>query len=643
MSSEQFELVTERELPAFRRERLSPAALLELVERHVRVLLRLGIGVGKSHAIDDLLDYQDLYRRFDLVGYIAPMRAIVNERRIVAGRSDSPVRHRVFRPRPKEKCGPYAEEWASLERRGLAALGKAKLCSECQANRGEGQPACFWPRQFKEMQEVGLVFATEKYLGLNRSLVPFLKLITKRERVLVLLDEGSLLDASFEMDLCPEDLERLAVAIGASVGRRGLKRATADAWCSSIQALLDLPAGEIGDVAVNLPSSLFKHLAGVQSQGVNRFGPSYRCVAYALVQLRWSRPEERWMDANGAIRFIARPYLHCHVLILSAHLTAAYAGHRLGVGPLPSPFEQVRFQHSGTLVVNVQNRVGADRYFKRNQQQILDTFAVALLRNIIEGRSTLVICRKKRREFCADFLRHRLRGWGVEMQFVVGDFDRLPAAPDPRIIPVLHYGIRGVNDFEEYEAAYCLDSFYVNSRVLNRMVQEFEPETFRVELTIVHKAGQRVRRVELVHRTDPDLDRVWLGNIHLRKLEVDPVIQAAGRVRFLTRPREVVLFQMHDLAREIVGCREVGTLVQLRDALGLPTALEIDEQVEAARIRELVSQGITVEEAGARLGISRRTAFRRLKAGESAKSPLKESLRRFGTLPAGSAGKEAFS
>ena len=310
----------------------------------------------------------------------------------------------------------------------------------------------------------------------------------------------------------------------------------------------------------------------------------------------------------------------------------------MGVGPLPSPYEHTRFKHSGTRVINVQSRLGADRNFRRNRVQILDTFAVALLRNILEGRSSLVICRKKRRQECATYLADRLFGWGFGVEFVFEARDRLPDVPDPRVVPVLHYGIRGVNEFQEYDSAYCLDSYYVSTQELNRSVQEFEPESFRVDLRLVHVRGQRLRRVELASREDPDLDRTWLANIYLRKLEVDPVIQAAGRVRFQTMPREVVTFQMHDMGQDIPGCEEVSSLSELRDALGLPRAREIDKSQRAFRGRELMSQGLTAKQAADRLGIGRSTLFDALKEAESPENPMIDTLRVFWTLAAKTAG-----
>jgi len=76
-------LITELDLEGFRRDTLSPEALLEAIEHNVHVLFRVAVGVGKSHAIDRLLAHKPLFKRFGLVVYLAPTWAILRERTIV--------------------------------------------------------------------------------------------------------------------------------------------------------------------------------------------------------------------------------------------------------------------------------------------------------------------------------------------------------------------------------------------------------------------------------------------------------------------------------------------------------------------------------------------------------------------------------
>jgi hypothetical protein len=204
-------IINEHALAQFRRDRLSPAALLEMIERLIEVLLRLGVGVGESVAIDALLGSPAVYAAFDTVLYVAPMWSVIRERTVVADPSKSIVPMRVFEPRPVERCGQYAKRWDDLEKRGCAALAKATLCKECCAQTPDDP--CTWPEQWHQLKDVRLFFATEQQLLLNRSLVLLLKARTNAKRMLVILDEAKILDGAFDIEISPGDLSQLATVL----------------------------------------------------------------------------------------------------------------------------------------------------------------------------------------------------------------------------------------------------------------------------------------------------------------------------------------------------------------------------------------------------------------------------------------------
>ena len=625
-------LVDEHDLGDFRRTQLSPEALLRYIEANVQVLLRLGVGVGKSHAADGLLRLPQLYERFDLVIYAAPTHAILGERPILAETEPAPVKRMLLKPRPVIRCGVYAERWSQLERARCGAYAKKILCEDCRTRDTSGSP-CEWPLLYRDLKGIRLVFTTEQQLLNNRSLVPLLLARTGGRRVLVILDEAQLLDARFELALHPGELDMFRQVLEGTPTDKYLTKHRVRQLTRLIDLLLDADTSQLGDINVESTTRAAISMHKVQEAGIRMFGADFRYPGFDLVHLGWSRRGERWKDSRGGIRFIARPYLSCHVLVLSAHLTADYVGHRLGRERMASPFERARFLHSGTRVLNLRNRIGADRHFGRNHRQILDVFAVLILRNVALGRSTVLVSRKKTKDLCAEYLRLRLAEWGVRIELVTENYDQLPSRPDPRTIPLLHYGIVGVNDYAEYESAYCLNSFYVSSEVLNRQVQEFEPVLYRERLEI-SSGPDRTRRARIADASAGDLDRTAIGNLYLRRLEVAPPIQVVGRVRFLTRPREVVLFQMHDLERDVGACEDVTCLGGLLDALGLPRPRVIDRLVLGAAVRRLTATGLTYEQAAHQLGRSRRTAFRAVKALKSAKTPLVRILLRqcLGTL-----------
>jgi len=610
------ELITERDLDAFRARHLIPTALMALLERCVHALLRLAVGVGKSVAAEELLLWLPLYERFNLVIYLAPTWNILNERIARLHRDQPEFAWMVVRPRPREMCGKLNEPWSAYEVASCSTLAKEELCrKQCPKYRHE----CLWPDQYKDIEGMSLVLLPEKHAELNRALVPFLRQRTDQTRVLVILDEARLLDAKFELRLTRAEIERFAEAVGKARDSRGAISGK-EQWLADITRLLTASEAEFREGAFSFVPWLHRHAFSIQKAGWRLYRERFRYSGFDLTQLAWSRRDERWLR-DGDFVFIARPYLRCHVLLLSASLTADYAGHRLGRGPVASPFERTRFLHSASRILNLRNRCGADRHFKANSSRILDTFALLVARNVLEGRSTVIIAKKKSKKFCADYLRERLAGWGIEVRFLVEDASALPATPDPRVIPVLHYGILGTNDYSEYESAYCVTSYYVRTDVLNDQLHEFEPDTFRVRLGI--RAGpDRRRRVVIEQRAEGDRERLYIGQVYLDKLEVDPVVQVAGRVRFMTKAREVVFFQMADLAREIPGCRDVHSLGELRRELRLPEAKDVDRWVQANRGRRMMDEGLTAAQAAERLGISRETLFRRLREAESVKTHI---------------------
>lgn len=598
-------VVTEAQLGAFRKEELSPGALLAALDREVQVLFRIPVGVGKTRAAIGLLCDPATYEAFDLVLYAAPSWAILEEVEagLVAG--GAPAR-RTLKPRPAERCGSLDTVWAQFEKQGCGAHARATLCEQRCPMRAD----CDWPNQMSGLAGTRLVLTTEQRLAATRTLTLSVFELTGTTRPMIVLDEAQTLDADYEVVLTWEALEQCRDVLV------GLETAGGLAWqharCQTLEGLERLLSSTtvIADVdADTFPRTLHDNAAAIQGMGLARFGDTYQYIGRQLVHLAYSRHDERAVLPEG-IRFIARPYLNRHLLLLSAHHDPWYVAHRLGSTRIASPFEDVRVRHTGTRVLNLTDSAGASKWFGSNHVRILDAFAVIVAHNIAEGRSTLLISRKKSKALVATYLEQRLRGWGLDARLLVDEGARLAGAPDPLVIPVVHYGILGVNAYERYDSVLCVNSYYVSDKVLTKQLTQFEPRSFQVGVTICRdRAGHRVAQVEA-----PELDvagQVELANIYLRKLEVDPVVQAIGRVRPLTNPRLVVAFHAASLDRDLGPVQEVRTLSELLDALGLPSARQLDRHVQAEALSLLVAQGMTVVDAGHALGLKRRTTFRR--------------------------------
>src|SRR5206468_2598896 len=137
----------------------------------------------------------------------------------------------------------------------------------------------------------------------------------------------------------------------------------------------------------------------------------------------------------------------------------------------------------------------------------------------------------------------RLRELGAGNVKIVTKDWRRQNLNDPRTVPLITYGICGVNLFEAYDAAYCLTGYYVNAKTLAQVVQDIDATTDQYPVTI-RSQGEPRRRV--AHLDIPDDRETILPDLAqeaLAQKEADVVVQAVGRVRPFTRPREVITFQ----------------------------------------------------------------------------------------------------
>lgn len=586
------------------RARLLPPVLLDAVARERHLLVAVPVGVGKSHAADRILCDPATYEHYDLVVYVAPLWSIIRERAIVKGVEPSHVPFQVLEARPRDRCGPLDPRWSRLEASGCAAHAKATLCSTCPSRDG-----CTWPDRLKKetLADTRLLFLTDANLNLNRQLIPFLAAQTEAERVLLILDEARLIDGAFELVI-----PRVLLPLFARAVTDAIEPAAAEPYVCALDNLAHASTDDLAVPGWVFPFTINLKAQAIQAAGISRFGSRFGYLGYLLSSFASSRLDERWRDEHGDIHFVVRPYLAADTLILSAHMRAGYVAHRLGVAQLASPFEGVRLLHSGTRIINLKSRLGAKRYFRKNAPQLLDFFAALIARNVAARRTTVLVSCKDFKALCAKELVARLAELGHAVRFVTGDYGEL-GPPDPLVVPIIHYGMAGVNDFIGYESCYCLNSFYVPIQTALDPMQEGEPEPFKLPLA-VETTPHGYRRAVLASPTPRETDLAEVAELYRRKMEADTVLQAVGRVRYTTHPREVVLFQMDDFTDELGEVVELESLAAAYRAFGVPRLKALRNTKLRAQLLALVRAGLSRREAARRLGINREKA-RRLLAG----------------------------
>ena len=240
--------------------------------------------------------------------------------------------------------------------------------------------------------------------------------------------------------------------------------------------------------------------------------------------------------------FAAPPAVRGDVAIFSGTALSEFLRFRLG-RDLACPFAGYRFGHPGTRWYNIASRLGMRAHFPGNADQVLDFFAGLVSRRLGEGRRPLLIAKKRFVGLCAAGLRRRLGEYHPSpVEIVTGDWDTIDLMR-PDVIPLINFGMIGTNLFECFDCAYCLTGFYVNPEIVDTILQDVLASDGHLPIAIATEGSPRRRRARVA---DPrqriyDVDR--LAQYALDQQELDVVLQAVGRVRPYTRPREVVTFQ----------------------------------------------------------------------------------------------------
>jgi hypothetical protein len=537
--------------------------------------VQLAVGAGKTEWLIHIISYVLTSNLYDLVIVLVPLTDILEE---VTRRLPHGLRPFVLRPRPRQRCGPLDAAWVEYERQGCALLGRQELCGGCPLRQ-----RCPWPDRYARLRGARLVLATQAHLTVHPRLVQHLRRRVGARRALVLFDESDLLVRSTERVVSADDLFRFQDAQRAVMSATPTK--TTRDWLGLTELVAHAPTSDLQAGDWRFPAVGQRWAAAVQRAGRQRHGPDFRFLAFDLRALsdsdRWSR--ERLLD--GGLRFALPPALGQDFILFSGSMSAELVRYRLEPNhrrpSLLSPFEHVRFMHPGTRWFNIASLAGAACYFPGNADAILDFFAELISRNIRAGKRTLLVARKVFRRRCAGRLRQRLAELGVgPVRVVTGGWDRHDLA-DPRTLPLINYGVSGVNRFQGYESVYCLTGYYVGPDAVRQAVHDFDGSAERYAITVgwAGSPPRRRARVALPDGRETNLPRI--AQLVLEQREADVVLQAVGRVRPFTRPREVITFQ----ADELPGVRyslRFGSLAEARNYFGVTTRKQSEMDALAA-------------------------------------------------------------
>lgn len=593
---------TPEQLSAFRAG--ARAALhLERLAPGMAALVDLAIGVGKSWLLDDIVEHLAV-EGDTLVIVLEPTRALITERRgIRLPPAGVPVAH--LRPRPADRCGALDREWQALERRGMATLGRIRLCCACPRLQG-----CFWPTQQQKsrLHGVRILYATQAHLHLDAGFVNRMQQRTGATSVVVLIDEADVLVASARRRISHDDLVRLRELLAdpnlspTRINQRML---------AFLDLLLEADSEALRSGGWRVPRTQPRWEAGMQQRGTRRYGRSFRWVLGELRTLVRSGPESRQRLANGDLTYAHTPRLADAVtVIFSATAEPAILRQRLGINDLAVPFATVAFRHPGTQVYNIASNVGALNWFDRNHPQILYAFAQLITQRLRAGKRVLVVTKKEVEDRVANRLTAEMQQLGLpEARAGCWAAEAVPRLTDPWFVPLIHYGCIGINDFEHFDCCYCVTSYNVTPAVLDAAIQEHYAPELRLPIEIAVAGQPRRRRAFVRDRRHADIDVAQLANTALRQQEMGVVIQAVGRVRPFTNAREIITMQCGEHPK-MPYSREFPTLAAFRQHFGLETRRA--SQSEANRIAVLTAkaQGLTQQAVASATGLGLRTVKR---------------------------------
>ena len=167
----------------------------------------------------------------------------------------------------------------------------------------------------------------------------------------------------------------------------------------------------------------------------------------------------------------------------------------------------------------------------------------------------------------------------------------------------------GTNLFEEFDCAYCLTGYYVTENAIDGILQDLLRSDMHIPLQISNEGRPLRRKAGVLNQGDRIYDIHELAQHALDHLEMDTVLQAVGRVRPYTKPREVITFQCAGHP-DLEYTREFTSLGEARkhfDILGSRSAktAELGSQIQEAR-----RNGMKQREVALQLGVCTRTIKR---------------------------------
>jgi hypothetical protein len=590
-----------KELTAFRNH-WDGKRMLDLLQQH-KGWLRVdwAVGVGKSHNIDSVIEEAVVSKQYDLVIALFPTRRIIDEREFI---KYPPIGIKTvnLKPRPGNRCGAdMNKRWQVFEKNGLGLLGRLELCGHCLF-----QSDCHYPKQYgKSMEGTQVIFGAQAHLERSPFFINQLVQWSKAEKVLVILDEANFIMKPFRRGIEKKKLKMFVEVLNMIHPQRGRK--THKRWKYICDLLLSAPTCDLRSHDWKMPWISHSWSLAVQSRGYSIYGDLFHFLAFELYHFARSPLESRERTASGDIMFAAVPSVAIDFIIYSGTAHQQFSEYRLGK-EFASPFENYSFIHPETSWFNIGSRLGVRKYFLKNSSQVLDFFGGLVARRLQEGKRPLLIAKKCFVPFCSRQMEKRLHALGVDVTIAINGWQP-NLLSKPKVVPLIHFGMIGTNLFQDFDSAYCLTGYYVTEDAVNSIVQDLLGSDMEIPLQISINERPCRRQAGVLNRKDRLYDVHTLAQHALDHLEMDTVLQAAGRVRPYTRPREIITFQCA-AHPDFEYTKEFCSLGEAREYFDIPSRRDAKTANLCFQVKDARVKGLRQKEAAEHLGVGLRTIQR---------------------------------
>jgi hypothetical protein len=379
-------------------------------------------------------------------------------------------------------------------------------------------------------------------------------------------------------------------------------------WAYLVRTLLRAKTKDLRSGNWNVPEIDPGWALRVQQMGFDMYGDDFWFIAYDLEQFCNSKLESRSRATNSGLIFAASPFINTDLVVYSGTADPEFAAYRLGT-EIAAPFKDYIFTHPETRWYNIASRIGMKRYFPKNAPQILDFFSGLIAMRLKKGKRPLLVSKKAFVGLCSNKIVAGLKELGVKgVHVVTKDFEETDL-DDHNVIPLINYGIVGTNLFENFDAVFCLNGYYVNEYIVNSILQDILAPDFEIAIEIGTHDRPLRRWAGVKNPSDRHYDIHRLAPMALNQQELDIVLQAVGRVRPYTKPREVITFQCA-ANPQLTYTKEFQTLEECRRFFGVPKRREKQQTETRMAVVLAKGKGLTQRQVAGELGLSLRTVQR---------------------------------